>query len=263
MKTKALFVVGLILCRLCLVAAAQSETPELRGILFVGGEKKFNLSNATGTENAWVEIGGTYGGWRLVSFDPKEEILVLSQGEKQISVRLANSKVQEAEAKKGTPATLADAEEVMRKMNLDQMIDRIMEQQKKMGVQMSKQMVSRLGASAAQSEEMAALQTKVLEALFPKESIDQMKKDITRIYSEVFTREELQELSKFYGTELGRSMVEKQPLIQQKTSEAMMPQIQQNMVKVQGIMKEYAAEMKARKDAQKAAQPNAPTGGNP
>lgn len=257
MNKTAILLIGFILFRACLAAAGQADVPELRGILFVGGEKKFNLSNANGGENAWLEIGGTYAGWKLETFDVKEELLALKKGDQQVKVKLANSKVLEAEVKKGTPATLADAEDVMRRMNLDQMIDRIMEQQKKMGVQMSKQMVSRMGASAAQSEEMAALQAKVLEALFPKESVDQMKKDITRIYSEVFTKEELQGLSGFYGTELGKSMVEKQPLIQQKTTEAMMPMIQQNMTKVQTIMKDYAADMKARKEAQKAATPGA------
>lgn len=253
MKNNIIRAAWISLCAAGLWAADVAKTPELRGILFVGSEKKFNLSGPEGSESAWVALGGTYAGWKLESYDSKTEVLSLSQGEKKTEVTLANSKVLEAEPSKGTPATLADAEEVMRRMNLDQMVDKMMAQQKKMGIQISKQMVARMGASAEQVSDMEALQTKVVEALFPKETIDQMKKDITRIYSEVFTQEELKGLADFYGTELGRAMVDKQPLMQQKMSEAMMPQIQQNMAKVQQIAKEYAETVKARKAAPKPA----------
>jgi uncharacterized protein len=258
MKNKACILGGLILLRACLMADSPSDAPELRGVLLLGGEKRFNLSNGSGAESAWLKVGETYAGWRLEEFDAERETLTLRKLDRKLEVRLAESKVLDSGATKGTPATLADAEAVMQKINLDEMLDKVMEQQKKMGAQISKQVVSQLGASAAQSEEAAALQAKVLEVLFPKESVDQMKKDITRIYSEVFTKEELQGLSSFYGTELGRSMIEKQPLVQQKTSEAMMPMIQKNMGKMKAVIAEFATEAKKRAEAGKTAPGGAP-----
>lgn len=251
MKTIISAAIALLFFGVGLRAAAVEALPQLRGVLFAGSDKKFSLCNATGAESAWVSLGEAYAGWKLESYDAKSEVLKLRQGERQAEVRMATSKVLEAEAKKGTPATLADAQDLMRKMNLDQMVDRLMEQQKKMGIQVSKQIVSRMGGSAQEANDMEALQTKMLEAMFPKETVDAMKQDITRIYGEVFTKEELQGLADFYCTDIGKAMVSKQPDIQQKMAESMMPRIQQNMAKVQQITREFAAEIKARKAAGK------------
>ena len=80
-----------------------------------------------------------------------------------------------------------------------------------------------------------------------------MKRDFARIYSEVFTKEELQGLAAFYGTPLGQATSEKQPLVQEKISAAMMPRIMAAMPKMQQMAKDFAVEQKAKMDGAAAA----------
>lgn len=252
MKIPALALTLFALCSTSLWAVEPSELPELRGILSVGGKKEFNLSNQTGAQSSWVSLGQDYSGWKLESFDAKSEQLVLSKNGATVQVSLSNSQFKDVATKKGTQATLADAEDVMRRMNMDAMMDKMMAQQKKMGAQMAKQMGGKMGMDPADAGDFEVFQNKVMEAMFPQETIDAMKKDMTRIYSEVFTKEQLKGLSDFYGTEVGQALNEKTPDIQQKMSESIMPRMQQNMMKLQQLGREFGEQMKAKKAARAA-----------
>lgn len=242
--------------------AADLPLPELRGILSLGGSQRFSLSTPSATETAWVGVGEEFSGYKIVSYSAAEETLVVSKDGRQFKVKMLSSSTQHADAQ-GTKATLADADAVIRKMNLESMLRKTIEQQKKMGVQMARQMSARAGTEVDEKD-LAAFQEKVMGTLFNDETIKAMSDDMTRIYSEVFSKEELQGLSDFYSTSTGIAMVEKTPAVQEKLAQAMMPRMMANMGKVQQLGAEFAQQQQAKKAAaQQAAAASAATSAAP
>jgi hypothetical protein len=76
-----------------------------------------------------------------------------------------------------------------------------------------------------------------------------MKKDMIRIYSETFTKEELRGMSDFYATPAGQSLIAKQPDVQRKMNEAMMPRMMEVMPKIKELNQTFMAEQKAKASA--------------
>jgi len=232
--------------------APSSSAPSLRGVLRMGADQRFSLTNAGGTQTGWAGIGESFEGWKLVSYKADEELLVLSKDGQELKVHMLAGSVGKADPV-ATKATLADAENVIRKMNFSQMMQRVIEQQKKMAINFSKQMAARLGQNVS-PEELAEYQDKVMNLMFSPDSIEKMKEDFTRIYSEVFSKEELQGLADFYTTSAGLALVDKQPVVQQKFSEAVMPRMMAVMPEVQKLGQEFAAKIAAKAAAAKPAE---------
>lgn len=240
------------------VAAPAASVPSLRGVLRMGADQRFSLTNAGGTQTGWAAIGESFEGWKLVSYKADEELLVLSKDGQEQKVHMLSGSTGKADVV-STKATLADAENVIRKMNFSQMMQRVIEQQKKMAVNFSKQMAARLGQNVT-PEELAEYQDKVMDLMFNQESIEKMKEDFTRIYSDVFSKEELQGLADFYTTPSGLALVDKQPVVQQKFSEAVMPRLMAVMPEVQKLGQEFAAKIAAKAAAAKPAEAPAAAG---
>lgn len=253
------FVLGASVSFAADVAVPAASAPSLRGILRMGADQRFSLTNAGGTQTGWAAIGESFEGWKLVSYKADEEILVISKDGQEQKVHMLSGSTGKADVA-STKATLADAENVIRKMNFSQMMQRVIEQQKKMAINFSKQMAARLGQNVT-PEELAEYQDKVMDLMFNQESIDKMKEDFTRIYSEVFSKEELQGLADFYTTPAGLALVDKQPVVQQKFSEAVMPRLMAVMPEVQKLGQEFAAKIAAKAAAAKPAE--APASGEP
>jgi hypothetical protein len=237
-------------------AAAAAVPPDFRGVLTLGQEVLFSLSTPGATHSAWVKLGDTFEGWQVAEFRRAEDTLVLKQGATSVNVRIATGKIGSA-APVETKATLAQAEEVMRKMNFEGMLGKMLEQQKQSVAAMMKQMAGRSGANGVASEEMAAFQNKIMDVMWAEMKPEELKNDVTRIYSETFTAEELRGLSEFYSTSAGQALVNKQPDIQQKMSAAMMPRLMAAMPKIQQMSMEFAQEQKAKRDAAPAPAPAA------
>ncbi|MGJ8651064.1 MAG: DUF2059 domain-containing protein [Opitutaceae bacterium] len=72
---------------------------------------------------------------------------------------------------------------------------------------------------------------------------------MSKAYAEVFTKDELGSISNFYATPAGQATIQKQPALQQKTMEIMMPSImtasQSMQKKMMDFYKQRAAEKKA------------------
>jgi len=69
------------------------------------------------------------------------------------------------------------------------------------------------------------LQKKGLDGVFDSLSGPEMKSAVAGIYRSVFTKEELVGRGAFYATPAGQSMVAKQPQVQKKMREVMMPKM--------------------------------------
>ncbi len=232
-----------------LVLVAKAETPpqlELRGMLSTGNERRFALA-APGGDTAWVSIGDNFAGWKLTDYHPAEDVLVLTKNGQSANVHLSGSVIGTSTSD-NTKATLADAEEVLNKMKFNQMMDRIMEQQKKAAANMVKQLAAQTGG-AGNSEDLQAFQARLMDTMFAELNADAMRPDIAKAYSEVFTKEELQAQAAFYSTPVGQAMVDKTPDLQQKMTEIMTPRIMAAMPKVQQMTKDFATEQTAKKQA--------------
>jgi hypothetical protein len=238
-----------VLCVLALtsvLSAAEPVVPELRGMLATGTDRRFALS-IPGGDTAWVSVGGKFAGWTLSEFRANEDALILLKDGKETRLKLSASKIAEADVQ----ATLADADAVLTKMNFEVMFEKMMEQQKSTMLEMTRKLTGNpKGADAADAE---AFQSKVMDVMFAEMKPEQMKADFAKIYSEVFTKSELKALGDFYGTAAGQAMVEKQPLVQKRTMEVMMPRMMAGMAKVGPMAAEFKKQQAEKKAAAAAA----------
>jgi len=229
--------------------AADSAPPEFRGVLSIGGARRFALAVPGGTQ-AWVGVGESFDGWALADYDAASDTLTLRKDGRQVSLGLSTSVLgvnasAATTAGAGTKATLADAEEMLGKMRFEQMMAKVLEQQKKSAATLVRQMAAQAGADA--SDEAAAFQARLLDTMFAELNADALRGDIARAYSETFTKEELQSLASFYASPAGQAMVEKQPELAQKMSDLMTPRVLAALPKVQQMAKEFAAAQAAKK----------------
>lgn len=229
-------------------ASAADAPPQLRGLLSADGERQFSLVAPGGAAPKWVKLGATFDGWTLADFKPAEESLILKKDGRTVVLKMEQSVTGSAPGV-APKASLADAEEVLRKMDFERMMTRMLDQQKTAMANMTRQMSQGAGATGADREDVAAFQKKTMDMIFEAMNFAEMKNDMAKIYSETFTRDELRGLSDFYSTPAGQAMVEKQPEIAQKMNDMMMPRMMAAMPKIQAMGKEFAAEQAAKRRA--------------
>ncbi len=243
--------------------AAEPAPLTFNGVLTLSNAQHFGLVNEGATRTGWVKIGGEFDGYVLKSYDAEAKKLTLEKGGKTYFVALAGGKFDgTAQVAEGTKATLADAEAVFASMQIEDMLAKTLEkqlaaQQKMMSSQMEKQ----LGGKIDQ-DDLAAFQKKILDTMLEGMNPEQMKKDMVQLYAEAFTKEELSAMAAFNSTPAGKAMIAKQPEIQGRIQELMMPRMMAVMPKIGQMGREFSEQQKAKiqaKGAQEAAP--APTGG--
>jgi hypothetical protein len=250
MKLKSLFIA---LLTFGTAFAAETAPLQLKGVLNTGREKIFGLSTETGDSSAWVGLGKSFAGYTLKSYDDAKSLLMLERDGKTFELGLVSAKVTTAEAAKGTRATVTDAAAVIDRMHFEEMMTKMLDQQKKaMTTGMAQQMAKQMG-DKVDPKEFGEFQGKVMDVMYEAMNIPQMKKEITQIYAETFTKEELTAMSDFYATPAGQSLNDKQPEVQQKMQELLMPRIMAAMPKVQQLGIEFAQQQQAKEAAATAA----------
>lgn len=222
--------------------AAEPVVPELRGMLATGKDRRFALS-LPGGDTAWVSVGGKFAGWSLTEYRPAADVLVLVKNGQETLLKLSASTISESDSK----GTLADAEDVLSKMKFEEMFEKLLEQQKKSMIEMTRSMTGKI--KGANADDVAAFQAKVMDTIFAEMNPEVMKADFAKIYSEVFTKEELKGLGNFYGTAAGQAMIDKQPEVQKRTMEIMMPRMMAGMAKVGPMSAEFAKQQAEKKAA--------------
>ncbi|HEY8933232.1 MAG TPA: DUF2059 domain-containing protein [Rariglobus sp.] len=244
MNTLRLVVIGLCLMMSVRAADTLPALPELRGVLATGADRRFALSEPGGTSTAWVSVGQMFAGWKLTAYRAEEDALVLTRDGRDVLLKLSSSTVGKADT---TKATLADAEAVLSKMKFEEMLGKILEQKKKTMVGVTQKMMGNM--NGVDANDMAAFQGKIMDMMFAELNPEALRADMAKIYSETFTKSELQGLSDFYGTDAGRAMIEKQPELTQKMNDLMIPRMMAAMPKVQKLSMEFAQEQEAKKKA--------------
>jgi len=238
--------------------AADSAPFQLKGVLNTGREKLFGLSTPSGDSSAWVPLGKAFQGYTLKSYDDAKSVLVFEREGKPYELTLATAKIATADAASGTPATVADAAAVIDRMHFEEMMTKVMEQQKKaMTSSMSQQMAKQMGGKV-DPKDFEAFQSKVMDVMQEAMNPAQMKKDVTEIYAQTFTKEQLVAMGDFYDTPAGQALNDKQPEVQQKLQAVIMPRIMAAMPKVQQLGMEFGKEQQAKAAAAAAAAQPAP-----
>jgi uncharacterized protein len=220
-------------------AAAKSDL-ELRGVMDLGTGKRFLLASPGGAENKWAAVGDSVGDWKISEYRDQDRTLVLHRDDgKELDLSLASSPATGEDAK----ATLADAEAVLRKMDFNKMISRVIEQQKQAMANMTRQMAANMKGVDPQA--FADYQKKVMDLVMSSLDPKQMEADTASIYSDVFTKGQLDGLSDFYDSPAGQAYIDKQPEIQTRMQQAMMPRIMAVMPQVQAMAQDFAKQQKA------------------
>ena len=236
-----------------LALRAADTLPLFNATLATGHETRFLLVSPSGKTSPWLKVGDSFEGYALKAYDAKAAALDLEREGKTTRITLvAEATVTNAPAA-STPATLADATALMNKIHIDDMLERSIDTQRK-AVVASFDRVSASFPKAAPAD-VAALQKKVMDAVNGALDPAQIRADLTRIYSETFSQDELNQISAFYDTPLGQVMLAKQPVVQQQMQAAMMPRVQQLGPAIQQMVRDFAIDQKTKLSAAPASTP--------
>ncbi len=248
MKIKSLLFAALVATS---TAAFAAETAPLtfNGVLTLSNAQQFGLVNADASRTAWVKIGGEFDGYTLTKYDASSKTLTLEKGGKIYAVAMADGRFDGSAKVVGTKATLADAQAVVDQLHFEKMIEKSMEGQKKMMGKMAEQIASQSGGKVS-AEDIAAHQKRVMDIMLEAMNPEQMKNEMAQIYAEQFTKEQLASVGAFNATPAGQALIEKQPEIQQRLQELMMPRIMGAMPKIQQASKEFGQQMKEKAKAE-------------
>jgi hypothetical protein len=123
-------------------------------------------------------------------------------------------------------------------------MSRMLEQTKQQVLQMESQMMDQFDIPADKKEAAAAFRKELTEKTFEIMSFDSMHSEYAALFAEVFTLEELKGLVAFYESPVGKSMIEKQPIIIQKAMQISQKRIAVLIPEIQKMAKEFEASLK-------------------
>ena len=229
-----------------LALRAADTLPIFNATLTVGKEHRFILVSGS-TTSPFLKLGDAFEGYTVKAYDAKASTLDLERDGKIAHVTLAaDASVENGSATSAAPvrATIADAQALMSKIHLDDVLQRTVDMQRK-AIGNS---VGGIGKNFpnASPEDVAAFQQKVMDMVNSSLDPVKMKVDITKIYSETFSKDDLDQISAFYDTPIGQVMLAKQPEVQQKMQTAMMQTAGQIGPKIQSMARDFVAEQKAK-----------------
>ena len=228
---------------------AADALPLFNATLTTGKTHRFVLVDAAGKTSSFLELGESFAGYKLKSYDAKEGALDLEKdGQVSRVTLMPDAATVNAPAPK-LPATVADAEAVLNKMHFEEMMERAMQGQKKMLASQFQKMSGQMAAQGADPAEVAAFQKKITDEVFKVLDAKTLKNDVSKIYSEVFSKDELDQISAFYSTPMGEMLNKKQPEVQEKLGTIIQGRMMEVMPRVQKMGQEFAMQQKARREA--------------
>jgi hypothetical protein len=231
--------------------SASAASPRLffNAVVTTGHDVRFVLISATGQSSGWIRLGDTFDGAVLKSFDPATSTLEIEEnGKAEKLLLVADAEVKDAPLASANTAraTLADAENVLQAMRFEELMAKMLEQQKKQMRGMAQQMAAQMKTPGVNSDEVVAFQQKVMDEVMGALNIDELKKDMAHIYTDVFTKDELEAQTAFYLTPAGQSLVSKTPEVQARLQAVIAPRVQAAMPKVMQMAQQFRAEQQAK-----------------
>jgi hypothetical protein len=224
---------------------AADDVPVFNATLTVGKQHRFVLVSPGGKTSGFISLGDTFEGYKLKAYDQKASTLDLERDGKIVRIALAADAAIANAPLAPIPATLADAAAVMDKLKIDDLLERTVVQQKKMFATQ----IENIGKNFPNVDkaDIESLQKKMMTEFEAVLDVGKMKSDITRIYSETFSKDELSQISAFYDTPLGRVVLAKQPEVQEKMQASVMPRMASLAPKIQAMARDFAMEQQAKR----------------
>jgi hypothetical protein len=234
----------------CAAAVRAADVlPVFNATLTVGKEHRFVLIDAGGKASSFLGLGESFAGYKLKGYDPKTGVLELEQDGKVSRVSIvADAAVTNAPGAKA-PATIADAEGVLNKMHFEEMMDRALQGQRKVLAAQFQKMTGQMTEKGADPADVAGFQKRLTDEIFSALDAKSLKDDVSKIYSEVFTKQELDDLAAFYTTPVGQMLTAKQMDVQEKMGVVMQTRMADMMPRIQKLSQEFAADQKAKRAA--------------
>lgn len=139
-----------------------------------------------------------------------------------------------------------DIDELFTVMRVEQNIQVAMNQVKQMLPKMAADAAKQSSATPADTAQVERAQKKALEVVEKEFSWAELKPDLTKVYAETFTPEEIKSITAFYKSPAGQNFLNKQPELMQKTMTVMQAKMMQLTPKLQAaIQSEIQAGKKA------------------
>lgn len=237
-----------------LVRAA--DGPELHGMIVTSDQQRFLISPAPGAKSDWVAVGDDVGPWKVTEFRAKDQMLVLKQTdgtEQDLSLVAGGAKQGEA------PGTIEQAQHLFDRMHFQEMMTKILGQQKLMMQSQMKQQADHYHGPATK-EEYEKFQGQVLDKLWSGFDMQKISESMAKIYSETFSSDDLNAMADFYDTPAGKDLISKQPEVSAKLLPLIQQQMAPQMAQVQQMAQEFnAAHAQPAPSAPAPSAPSAPT----
>ncbi|MDB4906189.1 MAG: hypothetical protein JWO05_973 [Gemmatimonadetes bacterium] len=127
----------------------------------------------------------------------------------------------------------------------------------KMATDMQSSIFKTMPAMGSDSAVTRRMQEPLRQFMAEEMSFAKMKPEMLDVYTQVFTEAELRQMVDFYGTPLGQLMLDRMPLVLQRSQEVAMKRITAAMPKLQVMIRQSVQDEVARsravaKDKQKA-----------
>jgi len=226
-----------LLLALAPVALPAAERPLFRGVLIDGQTNLISLADTTGAAR-WLKIGETFNDWKLAAYDASAQRLTLTHENETLELSLEAAQIAAAD---NTRATVAEADALLQQMRFEEMITKALETQQ---ATMAKSMGQMLGKNipAEQQAKFAAFQQKIMKTMLEEMDLPGMRGEVAKVYADTFSAAELKAQADFYATPAGRAMIDKQPAMQQRMTELLMPRMMKAIPKIQAMSMDFAKE---------------------
>lgn len=234
---------------------AAEPVPQFNATLSVGKDHRFVLVDGNGKASSFLALGESFAGYALKRYDPKSGVLEIEREGRIFPLTLVSDAAVKDAPPPPMPATIADAEAALSKMHLDDMMERSLALQKKAVAAQFQQLTNRMVAQGVDPTEAAEFRKKLTDEVFSVLDPKQLKGDVTRIYSEVFTKQELEQMGAFFTTPLGEMISARQPVVQEKLGAVVQARMAEVMPRVQQMGVDFAIAQKAKRDAAGGAAP--------
>lgn len=132
------------------------------------------------------------------------------------------------------------AEEMMKLTEMEKMVDPIIVQMQ----QMRAQIMKKFDISEENRDKIIQFQKRIDSKILTELSWDKMKNDYIKLFSAVYTEEELRGIVEFYKSSIGQSLIKKQPQIMLKSMAIAQNKVQSLMPEIRRMTQEFEKSLK-------------------
>ena len=140
------------------------------------------------------------------------------------------------------PATDASIEQLLKLTQAESMIDAAYAQAEQAAGASMAEVMRGQRLTPEQQAAMSQFPARLMQIIREEASWEKMQAELTGIYRELFTQEEINSLIDFYQSPAGQAMVKKMPLIQNKTVQIYQKILARAMPRIQKVMEETLKE---------------------